>query len=169
MRKLAYNAISMANGARGKQHLAMRSQFRFECQPNDALAQKVSEQVFADAPEHLPLVSSDPAKMGLAEPLHLFGRLPSGELVAGLLGFVWKGRRRLQVDVLWVADEYRTEGFGGGLLNWAEDEARLLGCTSAKVYKRSFNVPGFYRKWGYHSPQVLDMPFGDDDYLYKLL
>ena len=55
----------------------------------------------------------------------------------------------LYVDVLWVGDAYRGEGFGTELLAAAEAEARKLGCTRAYLDTLSFQARPFYESLGW--------------------
>ncbi|MEU4779838.1 GNAT family N-acetyltransferase [Micromonospora sp. NPDC023633] len=70
-----------------------------------------------------------------------------GELVAGLTGWTWGGCAG--IDMVWVREDRRAEGWGGRLLRAAEDEARRRGCTEISVSSFSFQAPGFYRRHGY--------------------
>jgi GNAT superfamily N-acetyltransferase len=55
----------------------------------------------------------------------------------------------LYVDILWVADGFRHQGFGKRLLGKAENEARNRGCKRAFLDTFSFQAPEFYCKLGY--------------------
>ncbi|MEH1097988.1 GNAT family N-acetyltransferase [Micromonospora sp. CPCC 205561] len=70
-----------------------------------------------------------------------------GELVAGLTGWTWGGCAG--INMVWVREERRAEGWGGRLLRAAEEEARRRGCTEISVSSLSFQAPGFYRRHGY--------------------
>ena len=68
-------------------------------------------------------------------------------VVAGLTGSAYWGK--LHVRLLWVDADYRSQGLGRRLMNWAEARGRELGCTSAVVDTMSFQAPEFYVKLGY--------------------
>ncbi|MFY1597989.1 GNAT family N-acetyltransferase [Micromonospora sp. WMMD737] len=70
-----------------------------------------------------------------------------GELVAGLTGWTWGGCAG--INMVWVREDRRAEGWGGRLLRAAEDEARRRGCAEMSVSSFSFQAPEFYRRHGY--------------------
>ncbi|MBX7269283.1 GNAT family N-acetyltransferase [Micromonospora sp. Llam7] len=70
-----------------------------------------------------------------------------GELLAGLTGWSWG--TCAGINMVWVREDRRGEGWGGRLLAAAEQEARRRGCTEISVASFSFQAPGFYRRHGY--------------------
>jgi len=62
----------------------------------------------------------------------------------------------LYVDVLWVAEEYRGQGYGAALMREAERIARQRGCTFAHTCTFSYQSPDFYRDMGYEIFGVID-------------
>jgi GNAT superfamily N-acetyltransferase len=72
---------------------------------------------------------------------------PSGEIVGGVLGEIFWGWFHL--DLLWVKEELRNQGYGAQLLKRAEDEARGHGAKQAYLDTFTFQAPEFYRKHGY--------------------
>ncbi|MCM0674223.1 GNAT family N-acetyltransferase [Micromonospora phytophila] len=70
-----------------------------------------------------------------------------GELVAGLTGWSWGDCAG--INMVWVREDRRAEGWGGRMLRAAEAEARRRGCTQISVSSFSFQAPGFYRRHGY--------------------
>lgn len=80
-------------------------------------------------------------------PLALFVRDRHGQIVGGLLGDTFWGW--LHIEILWVDDTLRGQGFGGDLLAAAEREALRRGCHAAFVDTMSFQAPGFYERHGY--------------------
>jgi len=101
--------------------------------------------------------------------LAIFVRDKAGQIVAGLSGWTFYGW--LAVDLLWVREDLRHQGFGDQLLQAAEDEAISRGCTQAQLDTFDFQVPGFYKKHGYEVFGVLDGYAGNHKryYLRKYL
>lgn len=111
------------------------------------------------------------AHVGPAEfqAVHLFLRDPAGEVRAGLLGKRFWGW--LHVDILWVGEALRGQGWGSRLLRQAEDEAREAGCTGVLLDTFDFQARPFYERHGYSVFGVLeDFPPGHERfYLRKRL
>lgn len=100
------------------------------------------------------------------EPLVLILRDDNQDARGGLHGQTGLGW--LYVDVLWVAEDLRGEGFGTQLLKVAEEEAEKRGCHSAYLYSYSFQQPEFYKKLGYEVfGQLDDFPDGHVKYFMK--
>lgn len=79
--------------------------------------------------------------------LVIFLRDSDSHIVGGLLGETyWQW---LHVDVLWVHELFRGEGYGDKLLTTAEQEAVNRGCQYAYLDTFSFQAPEFYQKRGY--------------------
>lgn len=53
------------------------------------------------------------------------------------------------IDLLWVEENLRNQGYGTKLLNTAENEACKLGCRYSTVDTYSFQAEEFYLKNGY--------------------
>lgn len=53
------------------------------------------------------------------------------------------------IDILWIAEEARGQGFGSQLIQLGEEAALKRGCTIAVVSTFSFQARGFYEKQGY--------------------
>ncbi|GAA2764361.1 hypothetical protein GCM10010103_34020 [Streptomyces paradoxus] len=71
----------------------------------------------------------------------------TGELLGGLSAWTWGGL--LGIEMLWVREDSRRDGWGGKLLLAAEEEARLRGCDRACVSSFTFQAPAFYQRHGY--------------------
>ncbi len=69
------------------------------------------------------------------------------EIVAGLSGWTWANA--CEIRTLWVHPSLRGQGYGGDLLESAEQEARAHGCKVILISSYSFEAPAFYRKRGY--------------------
>lgn len=80
-------------------------------------------------------------------PVALFLRDGGGQVVGGLIGG-WRWRW-LYVDKLWVHERYRGNGAGSRLLQAAEAEALVAGCTDAVLDTFSFQARSFYERHGY--------------------
>jgi GNAT superfamily N-acetyltransferase len=91
--------------------------------------------------------NSSRAGEGNYKPLVIFLRDSDNHVVGGLIGETyWQW---LYVDVLWVHESFRGEGYGDALLAAAEQEAVKRGCQYAYLDTFSFQAPEFYQKRGY--------------------
>jgi GNAT superfamily N-acetyltransferase len=89
-----------------------------------------------------------------------------GRFAGGLSGYV--SYRWLFVDLLWVADEARMQGYGTSLMLAAEAEARKHGCHHAWVDTFSFQARHFYEKLGYKVfGQLEDYPPGHSRFFLR--
>lgn len=79
----------------------------------------------------------------------------NGEVFAGIISllYCWKC---LHVDILWVKEEYRKEGYGSILLNEVEKIAKEKGCNLIDLDTFDFQAKDFYLKHGYEVFGVLD-------------
>ena len=87
-------------------------------------------------------------------PLTIFLRDSDGKLVGGLLGGTYWGW--LHVDILWLDESVRRQGYGQQMMAMAEQEALQRGCHHAHLDTMSFQARGFYEKLGYEVFGVLD-------------
>lgn len=87
-------------------------------------------------------------------PLAIFLKDERGAVLGGALGHVWGGW--LDLDTLWVAEPFRGKGYGGKLLESAEEEARAQGCHGVFLTTFSFQARPFYEKFGYEV--IADIP-----------
>ena len=88
---------------------------------------------------------------------------PDGEIVGGVLCEMYWGW--LYVDLLWVQEELRGQGFGHQLLTQAEEEGRQRGATNVYLDTFSFQAPAFYEKLGYEVfGELPDYPPGQSRY-----
>ncbi len=81
------------------------------------------------------------------QPLNLFLRDENSEIVGGLLGFTYWDF--FAIDIFWLDESVRGQGFGGKILALAEAEAVKRGCTTAHLDTFEFQAPIFYEKFGY--------------------
>lgn len=91
---------------------------------------------------------------GEAQTLALFLRDESGVVGGGAYG--WTAFGWLRIDVLWVREDLRGQGFGKQLLRAAEAEGIRRGCRYATLDSFSFQAPELYKKNGYEEFAVLD-------------
>ncbi|MFJ4683409.1 GNAT family N-acetyltransferase [Streptomyces sp. NPDC088789] len=92
-----------------------------------------------------------------------------GELIGGLTGWIWGTLGG--VDMLWVREDRRNEGWGSRLMRAAEEEAVRRGCTDMTVSTYTFQAPDFYLRRGYRETGRMDgVPGGHQDiYFHKTL
>ena len=93
-----------------------------------------------------------------------------GSLVAGLSGWTWG--TCAGIAMVWVREVARKEGWGSRLLETAENEARLRGCTRVVVSSFTFQAPEFYRRRGYVETgrtEALPLEGNADVHFVKLL
>lgn len=102
-------------------------------------------------------------------PISIFLRDENGVVTGGLLGGTYWGW--LHIDILWLDDSLRGQGYGSKLLALAEDEGRKRGCKNAHLDTMSFQALGFYQNHGYTVWGTLEgIPEGHDRiYLRKAL
>jgi len=101
--------------------------------------------------------------------LAIFVRNEQQEIVAGLSGYTWAGM--CEINFLWVQPELRAQGYGGRLLEAAEQEARARGCAIVILGTYSFQAPAFYQQRGYEVVGSIDdcPPRHTNYYLKKML
>jgi GNAT superfamily N-acetyltransferase len=113
------------------------------------------------------LVRYNRAKAG---PLHysrviLAVRSTRGRLLGGLiLQSYW---RESYIELLWLSDRARAQGYGSRLMQEAERRARRRGSRLIHVNTYSFQAPGFYRKQDYRLfGSISGSPRGSTRYFY---
>ena len=95
--------------------------------------------------------------------LDIFIRDPNSKIVGGLVGNTyWQW---LYIDELWLAGQYRKQGYGRKLVALAEAEAKNRGCTAVHVKTWSFQAKGFYERLGFKVVgELQDYPPGENLY-----
>ncbi|MFI9647649.1 GNAT family N-acetyltransferase [Streptomyces sp. NPDC052040] len=93
----------------------------------------------------------------------------SGELIGGLTAWTWGGL--LGIEMLWIREGSRSDGWGSRLLLAAEEEALRRGCDRACVSSFTFQAPAFYQRHGYvETGRTLGLPGGAEDvHMFKRL
>ncbi|HEY0602644.1 MAG TPA: GNAT family N-acetyltransferase [Herpetosiphonaceae bacterium] len=101
------------------------------------------------------------------QPFAVFIRDDNNTIVGGLTGGTYWGW--LYVELLWISEEARGQGYGERLLAMAEAKAIELGCTYAHLDTMSFQALPFYERHGYSVFGVLDdVPAGSGERRYWL-
>ena len=111
--------------------------------------------------EHLKtfnLKTAPPIQEPIAEQINLILKSDEGEIIGGLLGVMY--RYCYALNILWVDDRYRKNGYGRMLMARVEEIVREKGCSFIHLDTFSFQAPEFYKKNGYEVFGVLD---GDAD------
>lgn len=91
----------------------------------------------------------------------------NGDVVAGINSvlYCWNC---LSIDILWVKEECRMQGYGSILLNEVERVAKEKGCNLIHLDTFDFQAKDFYIKHGYEIFGVLeDCPLGHKRYYMK--
>ena len=93
-------------------------------------------------------------------------RSPDEEIVGGVIGAThWDW---FYINLMWIKEELRGQGYGGQLLALAEEEARRRGAKNAYLDTFSFQAPGFYKKYGYRVfGELDDFPAGHQRFYLK--
>jgi GNAT superfamily N-acetyltransferase len=97
--------------------------------------------------KHLGAFNVERAQIDQSQDLAIFLSDPQGELVAGIVGWIWG--ECLEIAYLWVHSELRGQGYGSRLMERLEAEARQRGCWISVLDTFSFQAPAFYTKLGY--------------------
>ncbi|SCG82318.1 acetyltransferase [Proteiniborus sp. DW1] len=90
-----------------------------------------------------------------------------GNIIAGIIGllYCWKC---LYIDILWVKEEYRKEGYGSILLKEVENVAKEQGCYLVHLDTFDFQAKDFYIKQGYEIfGELSDCPINHTRYFMK--
>jgi GNAT superfamily N-acetyltransferase len=91
---------------------------------------------------------------------------PDQEVVGGVIAEVYWGW--LYVDLLWVKEELRGQGYGHRIMTRVEDEARQLGAKNAYLDTFSFQALDFYEQHGYQVfGELPDFPSGHQRYFLR--
>ena len=90
-------------------------------------------------------------------------KAPDGEVVGGVIAATYWNW--LYIDLMWLKEGVRGQGYGRKLLQLAEEEGRRRGATHAHLDTFSFQAPGFYQKQGYEVfGELKDFPPGHTRY-----
>ena len=83
---------------------------------------------------------------------------PKKEIVGGVIGATYWDW--LYIDLMWIREDLRGQGYGQQLLELAEEEARKRGARNAYLDTFSFQAPNFYKKHGYYFGELQNFPPG---------
>ncbi|GGC76926.1 GNAT family N-acetyltransferase [Undibacterium terreum] len=87
----------------------------------------------------------------------------AGQLAGGLLGATYLGW--LQIQIVWMPDSLRGQGYGQELMEAAEKEGLRRGCNKVFLETFSFQALPFYEKCGYKVfSRLADFPPGGARY-----
>lgn len=81
-------------------------------------------------------------------------------LVAGLTGWTWGDCAG--ISMVWVREDSRRAGWGGRVLDAAEDEASRRGCNRMFVSSFTFQAPHFYASHGYREVARIEGLLAED-------
>lgn len=86
-------------------------------------------------------------------------------IVGGILGeLFWDW---FHIDLLWIPEELRGQGYGKQLLAQIESEAKKRGAKNIFLDTFSFQAPEFYKKFGYRIfGELKDFPPGHTRYFF---
>lgn len=79
---------------------------------------------------------------------------PEKKVVGGVIGLVYWDW--FAIDLMYIQDPFRGQGYGTQLLKLAEDEARAMDVKHIHLDTFSFQAPDFYIKNGYEIFGTLD-------------
>lgn len=94
--------------------------------------------------------------------------LRNGEnnVVGGVIALTRPRIKMLYIDVLWLHESMRHQGYGTQLMLAAEAEGKKLGCTHSQLETLPFQAEEFYKKLGYYRIGVVEKLYGEYDYIF---
>jgi len=100
-----------------------------------------------------------------SEPLNIYVEDAQGNLIAGMVAETFGNW--LEIEYLYVQEDFRGQGIGSNILNRAEKEARERKCKYSFVNTYQFQAPDFYKKHGYEEVFALkEYPYTGERYYY---
>ena len=101
-----------------------------------------------------------------SEPLNIYIEDDNGQLLAGIAAETYGNW--LEIEYLFVTENFREQGIGSQLLQQAESEAKKRNCCFAFVNTFQFQAPAFYQKQGYKEVFTLkDYPYTGQRHYYQ--
>lgn len=104
-----------------------------------------------------------------SELIHIFLKDKNKKVLGGVIfTILWNG---MEINSLWVEKSLRKQGWGRKIVEAAEKEGKIRGCTLVYTNTFSWQAPDFYKKLGYKPFGKLDnFPKGSSlTYFYKNL
>jgi GNAT superfamily N-acetyltransferase len=80
-------------------------------------------------------------------PLSIFLKDETNTIRGGVVAYLQSDS--IHIDIVWVDEAIRGQGYGEKLLKAAEEEAKIHGCSFSTVNTMDFQAEGFYLKYGY--------------------
>ena len=103
-----------------------------------------------------------------SETINVILKTDDGQVAGGIMCNMFM--YTLDIDVLWVDEKYRSQGYGARLIEEAERIAKGKGCIMVITSTFSYQAPRFYPKCGYETYAVLEgFPEGIKLYRFKKL
>jgi ribosomal protein S18 acetylase RimI-like enzyme len=88
------------------------------------------------------------------------------KVVGGVVAWMRPGIQLLCVDIIWVSEDLRNQGYGTKLMLAAEAEGIKQGCTHSQLETLPFQAKEFYQKLGYVEIGRVEKLYGDHDAFY---
>lgn len=79
-----------------------------------------------------------------------------GNIIAGIVGYIYHNFKSLYIDLLWAKEEFRKCNYGAMLLEDIEKESLEKGLDFVHLYTFGFQAKDFYVKKGYEVFATLD-------------
>ena len=131
-------------------------------------AEFITNGLIAFNNERCPSIAERRRRTDDPAPIHIFARNEKDEVVGGLVGFIWDTWKWVQVNNIWVAEEYRHSGVGTLLMNTYESTGRRLGCMHSRLDTAEFQALDFYLKLGYVVyGELVGFPLGTTTYYLR--
>ncbi|MBZ9750511.1 GNAT family N-acetyltransferase [Deinococcus sp. HMF7604] len=104
----------------------------------------------------------------LSVPLESYLLSEAGEVLGGCTGRAVPLWGWLEIDLMWLSEPLRGQGWGARLLRDVEAQATALGCTRAKLSTWEFQARPFYERQGYVVyAEEQDYPPGHTNFLMR--
>jgi ribosomal protein S18 acetylase RimI-like enzyme len=87
------------------------------------------------------------APLDEVRPISCVARLPTGEIIGGVIGRTWGAC--CEVQQIWVHPSHRRKGIGARLMRELHGRANERGCRTFYLETFSFQAPSLYRALGY--------------------
>lgn len=129
--------------------MGSRPQFSFTEKYQESDVQYIINQI-----DLFNLATAPTAQEPPSETLNLIIKDQDGKIFGGLLGRMY--RFALYVNVLWISEEIRGQGYGSKLLEEAEAIVRKKGGKLIHLDTWNFQAPEFYKQHGFEIFGILE-------------